>query len=91
MGQRNGTWLGWPLWLVLAALVLAAVTGSAGPIEVIWALGTISVTAWVAWHYLRGWMGTARRGHHPTEGEQPCQTSDEGRPPTRTDAGPRPG
>jgi hypothetical protein len=91
MGQRDRTWLGWPLWLVSAALVLAAVTGSAGPVAVIWALGTISVTAWVVWSYLRGWIGSARRGGQPSEGEQPSRPSDEDSQLRRTDAGPNPG
>jgi hypothetical protein len=91
MGQRARTWLGWPLWLVSAALVLAAVTGSAGPIEVIWALGTVSVTASIVWIYLRGWFGGARRGDRPAKGDQPSRHSDQGRRTAPTHVDQRPG
>jgi hypothetical protein len=51
-------WLGWPLWLVTAVLFLSAVTGSAGPIQVIWVLGLIWITGSIAGIYLGRW----RRG-----------------------------
>lgn len=51
-------WLGWPLWLVTAVLILGAVTGSAGPIQVIWLLGLLWITASIARIYLGRW----RRG-----------------------------
>jgi hypothetical protein len=75
------------MWLVSGLLVLAAVTGSAGPIQVIWFLGTISVAVGIAWSYLRGWFGGSRRDRR-SEGEQSSEPLDTGPRSTGTDAGP---
>ena len=89
-GSRQ-TWLGWPLWLVSALLVVSAVTGSAGPIEVIWLLGTISVAVSIAWVHLRGWTGGARStDDRSLSASPPQQPAAQGSPPAGTDAVPDP-
>jgi hypothetical protein len=76
--KERHRWLGWPVWVVSALLIVAAVTGTAGPVSVIWALGTISVGVSIAGIYLSGLLGAARRKEqHPGTGKAP-QRPDEG-------------
>ena len=92
MTEQRHTWLGWPLWLVSVLLIVAAVTGSAGPVSVIWALGTISVGVSIAWIYLSGLLGAARRGEqHPVTGEALQRPDEESGTPADTTAGQAPG
>ncbi len=59
-------WLGWPVWLVTALLIVSALTGTAGPIQVLWLLGTIWVTASIVGIYL-GRLRPGRRGRAQPE------------------------
>ena len=81
MTERRHTWLGWPLWVVSVLLILSAVTGSAGPVQVIWALGTISVGVSIAWTYLRGWLGAGRRREQQPLIGEPSQPPDDAKQP----------
>jgi hypothetical protein len=73
-------WLGWPLWLVTAVLVLSAVTGSAGPIQVIWALGLLWVAASIARMYLGG-LRRRPRDQSRLEGDDRAKPTDSPAPP----------
>lgn len=79
--------------MVSALLIAAAVTGSAGPVEVIWLLGTISVGVSMAWIVLGRWLprrgpeDTDPRRTHPAAhpGEHPGEVP---QPPAGTGTGP---
>jgi hypothetical protein len=85
--ERPGTWLGWPVWLVVAIIIVAAMTGSGAPVDVLLLLGSIGVVVMLVEAAIAGWVqrrwrqgAQADPGPGPDAGDEPGSAADAAAP-----------